>query len=220
MIPTMTSTPEQTEADGTALPPAALAWVDGVGCFQLLPGKQWCVGGPGGNPAADIVICGDISRRAAEISRRGSRYILNRFIAASKPESTGRPLELSTDTTFNLGSTNDVQIKFSRSHPLSASAVLRLISRHRTEPACDAMILVADTCIFGPSDAAHVVCPEAIGPLVFLIGNEGRWYVKGSAPFRVNDERVQGMVPLTLPCRVESGETVIALERLPLRTVF
>ena len=206
---TMTAMTNQSAALAT---PGLLAWVDGVGCFQLLPGKQWRLGGPGGEPAADIVVCGDLSRRAAEIIRRGSRYVLNRYTDKSKLPI--RPQELVNVTPFHLGTRDDIQFEFSRTHPLSASATLHLTSRQRISPVCDGIVLVADTCIFAASDSSHVVCSDAVSPVVLLIGGDGRWYAKGNASFTLNGLKTQGLTALEFPCRLDAGETVIALEQI------
>lgn len=177
------------------------------------------MGGPGGEPAAEVTICGDLSRRAAEILRRGSRYVLHGVSLTGSGElRSDRPIEMSGVQRVKL--TSSIEMEFSQPHPLSASAVLRVTSRHRMSPACDGVVLVADTCIFGPSSSAHVVCPDALGTVVLLVGEDGQWRVKGSDNLRLDGNVIQGIVPLSFPCRLESGETVIALESLPRATAI
>ena len=43
-----------------------------------------------------------------------------------------------------------VRLLFRRPHPLSATARLDFVSRHRTQPSADAVLLMADTCVLGP----------------------------------------------------------------------
>ncbi len=196
------------------MPTPVLAWVDAVGCFQLIPGRRWRIGGPGGDPPAEITICGDLSRRAAEILRRGSRYVLHGMsVTGEENLRSDRPIELAGNQRVKLTST--IELQFSQPHPLSASATLKLASRHRLSPACNGMVLVADTCIFGPSASSHIICPDALSTIVLLVGEDGQWRAKGAEQLRLDGAEVRGIVPLPLPCRLESGETVIALEPLP-----
>lgn len=209
--------------DNMTLPKPVLAWVDGVGSYLLVPGKQWRIGGPGGNPAAEIVVYGDLSRRAAEISRRGGRYLLHHMSTVGSPQgfdgttlregSAGNltlPLrELTGTMPFRVGS---VEFEFSQRHPLSASANLRVVSRQRTSPACNEIVLVADTCIFAATSAAHVVCPDATEAITLMVGNDGFWRAKGDNELKIDGSLTRSMVKIGVPCRLEVADTVIALE--------
>ena len=43
-------------------------------------------------------------------------------------------------------------------HVLSASARLEMVSRHRTQPHVDGILLMAESCVLGPKWQNHVVC--------------------------------------------------------------
>ncbi len=211
--------PSPAGAEQPRLVAPVLAWVDAVGVFQLRPGRRWRIGGPGGDPPAEITICGDLSRRAAEVLRRGSRYVLHGFSAAPGGElRSDRPQELSGVQRFKLGV--GIELEFAQPHPLSASATMRMVSRHRFDPAADRIVLVADTCIFGPSASSHIVCPDASQSVVLTVGEDGNWRVKATDGLKIDGRAATGMVPLSLPCRIEAGDFVMALEPLGRSTAF
>jgi hypothetical protein len=49
-----------------------------------------------------------------------------------------------------------------------------VISRHRTNPWADAILLVADTVVLSSRGNSHIVCPQLDQPLVLTFG-AGNW---------------------------------------------
>jgi len=134
-------------------------WVDGVGGFTILLADRINIGQALVSAQVDLAIMGDISRRHAAIRRSGSEYILDPFSEVQQNDKAMQSSSLlKNHDQIRLG--RGVQLEFTQPHPLSSSAVLSLISRHRTEPASDAIILLADSLLLGPKKTNHIRCPN------------------------------------------------------------
>lgn len=151
----------RSEQEGTGAPPAPrfLLWVDGVGGYLVCEGAETVLGQPVPGVRVDVAIQGDLSRQHATLKRSGEGYLLTahrpvrvagRNVEHSAPVGAGEVIE--------LGST--VRIALRRPHPLSATARLDFVSRHRTQPPVDAVLLMAETLILGPATSSHVHCPH------------------------------------------------------------
>lgn len=205
-----------------------LLWVDGVGGFMLLPGDDWTIGGPSGEAESEICVQGDLARREACIRRQGGDYVLQplgtAFLGGRR---MNRPGVLRDGDFMTLGSGatesrasnpaygaqagRGVRIEFIKPHPLSASARLNIDSRHKTRPRSDAIILLADTCILGPTRACHVATPLAEQELVLLL-RDGNWFCRGVGETLVDGVPQTGRVLIPAGARVESGGLTFTLE--------
>jgi len=136
-----------------------MLWVDSVGGFLVCLADEVTLGQPVHHGSADIPILGDISSRHARIRRDGEGYLIE---AIRDVQVDGRPVDrvamLSDGSEITLG--GGVRLGFRRPNALSATARLDLISRHRTQPPVDAILLMADSCILGPNPHSHVVCRD------------------------------------------------------------
>jgi hypothetical protein len=137
----------------------SLLWVDAVGGFLVCTADQMVIGQPAPGGEVDIPIRGDLSRRHAVMHRDGEGYLVEpvRSVAVN-----GKPItRVTTLHDGNLVKLGDsVELRFRRPHPLSQTARLEYVSFHRTQPATDGIVLLADSCILGPSAACHIVCPR------------------------------------------------------------
>lgn len=202
-----------------------LLWVDGVGGYLLLPGDDWTLGGPSGANDAEICIQGDLMRREACIRRQGGDYVLQPLgTVLLSGRRMNRPAMLKDGDTFllggirpggsgpaDIGSHRGVQVEFAKPHPLSASARLTLETRHRTRPRSDGMVLVADTCVIGPSRASHIIAPGAAGEIVLLF-RQGEWLCRGTGETEINGQAVSGRAMVPPGARVESAGIAFSLE--------
>jgi len=214
-----------------------LLWVDGVGGYLLLPGDDWTIGGPSGSEDAEICLQGDLSRREACIRRQGRDYVLQPLgTVLLGGRRMNRPTMLRDGDFLTLGSgaaetsagsfagltaqsfsgpiVRGVRMEFSLPHPLSASARLQLDKRHKSRPRSDAIILLADTCILGPTRSSHIWTPLATGELV-LLHRDGKWFCRGEGETIVDGQASQGRVPVPVGGRVEANGLVFTLEALP-----
>ena len=201
-----------------------MLWIDGVGGFLVVAGDEWLIGGPGAGRSVEINVHGDLSRRAAAIRRQGGDYILqplgqtrmtDEVPAASDIPAPltnallDRPNLLRDGTTFQLG--DSVQFRFRQPHRLSSSARLDLISRHRTQPRTDGVILLADTCVIGRSQDAHIVCSAWSSDVVlFAIGDD--WHLRSDEALTVDGNVVGRRAKLPPTCRIEGESLAMSLE--------
>jgi hypothetical protein len=133
-------------------------WVDGVGGYLVCLGDDILLGQAApGNPI-DVAFQADMSRRHARI-RRCDGYLLEPF---QRVRIGGREIFdislLRDGDEIELG--EHVRLRFRQPHALSATARLEVLSRHRLEPAADAVLLMAESCVLGPKWQNHVVCRE------------------------------------------------------------
>ncbi len=134
-----------------------MLWVDAVGGYWVCLADELIVGQPGAAGGADIPILADISARHARIRRDGEGYLIDAFrevrVGGRRVDAT----ELLGDgSRIEIG--RGVKLQMRRTHPLSLTARLDFLSRHRTQPAADAVLLLADCCVLGPKPHSHIVC--------------------------------------------------------------
>ena len=145
-----------------------IAWIDGVGAWLILTGSSVSIGRVNGNVSplvkassseqeADIALVANLSRYHAGIKRVDENYVL-------KPDSTvriqGRPISYETVLPDNCEVTlgESVRLSFSIPTPLSATARVTFASEHRPRTSVDGVILMAETCLLGPSANDHIHC--------------------------------------------------------------
>lgn len=145
-----------------------VAWIDGVGAWLILTGSSISLGRVNGNVSplvkassteqeADVALVANLSRDHASIQRVDENYVL-------KPKSSvqiqGRPISfeavLPDNCEITLG--DSVRLSFSIPTPLSATAKMTFASEHRPRTSVDGVILMAETCLLGPSASDHILC--------------------------------------------------------------
>jgi hypothetical protein len=148
-------------------------WVDAVGGYWVCLSDDIVVG-QAGPERADLPILGDLSARHARIRRDGEGYLVE---ALRDVYVDGRKIDhlalLADGSRLQLGPS--VRLAFRRPHALSASARLDFVSRHRTHPSTDAVLLMADACVLGPTPYCHVFCPELKHDIVLYRRDEQLW---------------------------------------------
>ncbi|MGD0898354.1 MAG: FHA domain-containing protein [Thermoguttaceae bacterium] len=213
-----------------------MLWVDAVGGYRVCLGEEVVIGqpserekgtvpicrnGPSGalhkwglspfpGTGADIPILADLSSRHARIRRDGENYVIE---ALRDVLLDGRPVRssgwLADGSRIELG--EGVRLAFRRPHPLSATARLELVSRHRTEPPSDAVLLWAQTCILGPKAQSHVVCRDWPGEVI-LSRQAGRLYCHAPGVMEIDGVCVRGRGPLAGNSRVRGEGFSFSLE--------
>ena len=127
-----------------------ILWVDGVGGYLLIERDELLIGQAVSGSRADVSIVGDLSRQACTIRRSDSDYLLQPL---QEMQIDDQPIVqtqlLRNASLLQLG--NRVKVRFHKPNPLSATARLELASLHRFKPHVDAVLLLADSCIIGPS---------------------------------------------------------------------
>lgn len=164
-----------------------LLWVDAVGGYLVCRGDEITLGQPVPGGRVDVPILGDLSRIHAVIRRDGEGYLLDPVRTMSLD---GRPLSdvapLRDGSLIRLG--GGVEIRFRRPHALSGTARLEIASGHRTQPAVDAVLLMAESCVLGPDSTSHVVCPQWPREVV-LFGRGDALEVRTEESFEIDGRR-------------------------------
>ena len=145
-----------------------VAWIDGVGAWLILTGSSISLGRVNGNvspliktpvsePEADIALVANLSRSHASIQRIDENYILSpKSSVQIQSRSISYDTVLPDSCEITLG--DSVRLSFSIPTPLSATAKMTFASEHRPRTSVDGVILMAETCLLGPSASDHILC--------------------------------------------------------------
>jgi len=159
---------------------------------------------------------GDPSRQHATIRRDGDSYLLRAhqptFVNGQKVESA----PLRDGDVIRLGTT--VELEFRQPSPVSTSARLSVVSRHRLPLAVDGVLLMADTCLLGRSAQSHVLAPALREPVVLYRQGNALW-CRASGGFEVDGRACAARAPLTLQSSVLGEGFSFSLEALGPKTV-
>jgi len=195
---------EEDTVAGNEHPQRALLWIDAVGGFLVCTDDVIVLGQPSPGNTIAVPILADISRRHALIRRDAGAYVLEPLQATRVDgrEITG-PHVLADNQVIQLG--DNVRIRFNKPHALSATARLMLESHHRTQPSADAILLMADSCVLGPSRHCHVVCRDWKRDIVVYRQND-RVYCRAEEPLTIDGVQAQGESEVASGVRVEGEE--------------
>jgi hypothetical protein len=189
-----------------------LLWVDALGGFLVCLDDEVVLGRSGPLAEAHVPIMGDLSARHAVIRRDAEGYWLEPLRTV---RIDGRPIAapttLADGQTIELG--DSVRLRFRKPHPLSATARLEPVSRHRTQPAADGVLLMADACILGPQSQSHVVVPELPHDVVLFRQGAGL-ACRSARPLTIDEREHAERGPVTLQSRVVGENYSFTLEPL------
>lgn len=203
-----------------ALPRRLLLWIDGVGGYLVCLADQVVLGPSHPVGEADVPLLADLSRKHATIERQGEHYLLRSERTVSidgapvdrTPLATGQTAGaalLRAGQIIGLGSS--VQLRFAQSHPLSCTATLEFISRHRTQPPVDGVVLLAESLWLGPEPHAHIRCPNWPGS-VLLFRTAAGLAVRAGGEFAVDGQPRHGESPVQPRSQVKASWFSLALE--------
>jgi hypothetical protein len=188
-----------------------LLWVDGVGGYLVCSRDEVTIGQPVAESPVDIPIFGDLSRRHAKIRRDGESYLIEPRRAVRL---NGRTIERATALTdgavLELG---NVRLRFQQPHPLSATARLELVSRHRTQPSADAVLLLAESCVLGPSAQSHVACGDWSRELI-LYRQSDDLFCRCPGPFQLDGQPAVDCGKLAVKSQVSGEDFSFSIESL------
>lgn len=210
-----------------------ILWIDAVGGYLVCPRTEVTIGQAVEKARVDIPILGDLARRHLKIIRNPEGYLLEPFGYVKingqecvptgdcwddeNPESAPVPGKEATKNILRNGDvielTGGIKIKFSKPHPLSASARLDFQSPHRTQPWSDGVLLMAESCVFGPNMRNHVVCRHWSDDLVFF-QQKGQLFCKSLNPISIDGTLVQGKQELRRNSRIEGEDFSMTIEPL------
>jgi hypothetical protein len=189
-----------------------LLWVDAVGGYLVCLDDRVVLGRAGNDSQADIPLMGDLSRQHASLVRSGDGYLLH----AHHPSFVnGKPVAdqvlLRDGDVIRLGST--VELDFRQPSPVSATARLAIVSRHRLPLAVDGVLLMADTCIIGNVPQAHIPAPSIKSPVV-LYRQAGSVWCRAAGAFDVDGRTCAARAPLEMKSSVLGEGFSFSLEPL------
>ncbi|HVX14604.1 MAG TPA: hypothetical protein VHC22_25680 [Pirellulales bacterium] len=188
-----------------------LLWVDGVGGYLVCTRDEVTLGQPVPESAADIGILGDLSRRHAKIRRDGETYLIEpRRPVRLDGRTIDRATALADGAQLELG---NVRLVFRRPHPLSITARLDFVSPHRTQPAADAVLLMAESCVLGPSAQHHVACGDWSRELILYRQGDDLYCRRGGL-FQIDGQKVADNGKLTLKSQVSGEDFSLSIEGL------
>jgi hypothetical protein len=189
-----------------------LLWVDAVGGYLVCLDDRVVLGRAGPDSPADVPLMGDLSRSHATLVRSGESYMLQ----AHHPSFVnGKPVAdqtmLRDGDVIRLGST--VELEFRQPSPVSATARLAIVSRHRLPLAVDGVLLMAETCIIGGNGQAHIPAPSMGDPVVLYRQGSSLW-CRAPGSFDVDGRTCAARSALTLQSSVLGDGFSFSLEPL------
>jgi hypothetical protein len=202
---------ESAPVDGQRPIDRFLLWVDGVGGYLVCGRDEVTIGQPVAESPVDIPVLGDLSRRHAKVRRDGENYL----IEPCRPvRLNGRPVDraapLVDGAMLELG---NVSLRFRQPHPLSATARLEFVSRHRTHPSADAVLLMAESCVLGPDAQSHVVCGDWSRDLI-LYRQGDDLFCRRPGSFQLDGKAAADYGQLTLNSQVSGEDFSLSIESL------
>ncbi len=189
---------------GNEHPQRALLWIDAVGGFLVCMDDCVVLGQPSPGHSAAVPILADLSRRHVEIRRDAGASVLEPLqeTRVDGREITG-PHVLADNQLIQLG--DNVRVRFSKPHALSATARLVIESHHKTKPSADAVLLMADSCVLGPSRHCHVRCRDWKRDIVVYRQND-RVFCRAEEPLAIDGVQSTGESEIQSGVRVEGEE--------------
>ena len=190
-----------------------ILWIDGVGGYLVCVDDVNTIGQAVENAPVSIPIVGDLRRRHARIETSHGQHLIQGLGGGVKVEGaelTGA-VELKNDQTIELD--GGVRLRYTQSHPLSKSARLDFISRHRTHPWSDAVLLAGQSIVLGPNRDNQVYCPFWKTDLI-LFQRKSKWFCRTKAPFEIDGVKVEKEGEIQFNSRIEGIDFSMTLEPL------
>jgi tetratricopeptide (TPR) repeat protein len=190
--------------------PTFMMWIDGVGGYLVCPAARNTIGQAVTQSNIQIPILGDLQRRHCRIETvERSHFLqpLGRLTVDGKK--AVQPQQLRSDQVIELE--GGVQLKYARPHPLSGSARLDFLSRHRTQPWADSVLLASGPLILGPDPRNHVYCPRWPWDLI-LFQRNGQWFARTRGKLEIDGVVYKAEGPFQLNSRINGEEFTISLE--------
>lgn len=209
-----------------------MLWIDGVGGYLVCESPSVAIGQPTtpGRFAAearrpddevhgliDIPVMADISRRHALVERHGEHYLLRplRSVLGGNSSPT-QPRRLGNGTRFELGERpgRGLQMRFDLPNVCSLTGRLVVESKHRLQPHADGILLLADSCLVGPAEDAHVCIPRLSRTLVIHRRADGRLVFRTAGSYDVDGTRGTDTTSIDRKARIRADDFSLHLEPL------
>jgi hypothetical protein len=86
-----------------------------------------------------------------------------------------------------------------------------MLSHHRTQPAVDGVILMADAMVLGPKTNSHIVARHWENDVVLFRSNHD-WIVRGGESFEIDGAEVHGQAAVTAGNRIAGKDFSLSIE--------
>lgn len=222
-----------------------LLWIDGVGGYLVCERTAVVFGRPSSTvrpflptvaPSAsersevDIAVMADVSRRHAELARVGEHYRFRPLkkgclvdgepVRDSAWVGDGAVLELgdgSDDAARGSGQGSGRGPRWTFRFPQSFGLTARLdpAGPHRLQPHADGILLLADTCLIGPENDAHLPAPDWRRTLVLHRRPDGSLVFRADGSYDVDGVRRAGAVTIHHASQIRADDFALQLEPLP-----
>jgi hypothetical protein len=171
------------------------------------------IGQAGAESGCEIGLLADLSRNHVRLQRSDDLYVLTP-LAPTWVEGRRERNEriLSDGDLLQLGSS--VQLRFRQPHPLSSSARLDLVSHHRPEPACDGLVLMAQSLVLGPDSTSHIRCKDWESAVLLFRRSDARWSCRSDRPITVDGVLAGNPAVLSYHARVCGEDFCFSIEPL------
>ncbi|MDR3618322.1 MAG: FHA domain-containing protein [Paludisphaera borealis] len=194
-----------------------LLWADAVGGFLVCLDDRIILGRAGPDSPADVPLMGDLSRNHAALVRSNESYLIEpHHPSFVNGKVVTEPTVLRDGDVIRLGST--VELEFRQPSPVSATARLAIVSRHRLPIAVDGVLLMAETCIVGAESQAHIAAPAMKDSVVLYRQGPSLW-CRARGSFEVDGRTCASRAPLTLNSSVLGDGFSFSLEPLAATSV-
>lgn len=187
-----------------------LLWVDGVGGFLVCTSRVNTVGQAMPHANISIPVQGDLRRRHARLETVAGNHLIQPLGPVTIDGNlVASPAEIKHNQTIALD--GGVRFKYLQPHPLSKTARLDFVSRHRTCPWSDAILLASQSIILGPNRANHVFCPSWRFDLM-LFERSGKWFCRTKEMFEIDDREIDKEGEINFDSRIVGEDFSLTLE--------
>lgn len=186
-------------------------WVDGVGGYLVCVDNVNTIGQATPNANISIPVIGDLRRRHARLETVAGQHVLHGLGGGIKidGQELDVPAELRHEQIIELD--GGVKMKYTQSHPLSKSARLDFVSRHRTQPWSDAIVLAGQSVVLGPNRDNHIFCPIWRTDVI-IFQRKGKWFCRAKEPFEIDGNRVEKQGEIQFNSSIVGEDFSVTLE--------
>jgi hypothetical protein len=199
--------PTPAEEEG-GLPRRMLLWIDGVGGYLVCLNERVSLGQATPDVYVDIPLFADISRLHGYFIRDPEGYLMEAVRPTTVNQHKTEKTLLRDGDRITVG---NCQLVFRQPAPVSATARIELSSKHRLPLSLDGVLLMAETCVLGPSPQSHIVVPDLQQPVVLFRRKDGLG-VRSAGGLAVDGQNSPDKASLTTRSTVVAGDCRFTLE--------
>jgi len=209
-LPAATETAEELPAAPQREPDSFLVWVDGVGGYLVCTEPVCLIGQALEGTVVSIPLQADLRHRHARLELIAGQHLIQPLGHVTLDNVTKEAAFVILDgQTLGLG--EGVRLKYTQPHPLSKTSRLDFVSRHRTQPWSDGVILASQSIILGPNRHNHVYCPRWRNDLIFFCRGDV-WYCRRRLPFFVDGKKVERETEIRFTSHISGDDFSLTLE--------